>query len=131
VLTFESLIFNVPFILVMPILILHIRSDELVDEATPRFTLVATSESFFSYFYSLKWTMNLLNIVEIQSWITSEPSSAVVEAGGGRGGGDAPVDPVVTGFSVLFLASIVVLLSWTSFRVCQISCLNYIIHWML
>lgn len=75
--------------------------------------------------------MNLLNIVEIQSWITSEPSSAVVDAGDGGGGGDAPVDPVVTDFSVLFLASIVVLLSWTSFRVCQISCINNIIHWIL
>lgn len=115
----------------MPILVLHIRSDALVDEATPRFTLVATSESFLSYFYSSKWTMNLLNIVEIQSWITSEPSSAVVDAGCGGRGGDAPVDPVVTDFSVLFLASIVVLLSWTSFRVCQISCLDSIIHGML
>ena len=76
--------------------------------------------------------MNLLNIVEIQSWITSEPSSAVVDAGGGGGGdGDAPVGPGVTDFSVLFLASIVVLLSWTSFRVCQIPCLHDITHWML
>lgn len=55
--------------------------------------------------FSIKWTMNLLNILEIQNWITSELSSAVVDAGGGEGdGGDAPVDPVVTDFSVLFLA---------------------------
>ena len=46
----EAVVLKSPLILVTPILGLHTDFDQLENEATPKFTLVATSESsFFSF----------------------------------------------------------------------------------
>jgi hypothetical protein len=47
------IVFKGPLVLIMSILSLHIDLDQLENEATPYFTAVATSESYFNYFRPL------------------------------------------------------------------------------
>lgn len=49
----EAVVFGGPLILVSPVLGLHIYSDQLENEATPYFTLVATLKSSFSLSFLL------------------------------------------------------------------------------
>ena len=63
----EAVVFGGPLILEKPVSRLHIDLDQLENEATPYFTLVATTESSFFFFHLVRKKLKVVKVFALRS----------------------------------------------------------------